>query len=69
MRLSPWVRLSRTEGKVDYIMAVTGTTYDVYPLDTSLGGYIFGKDDNGNWNPQDLGVDSEGMIEGHPVAG
>jgi maltose-binding protein MalE len=50
-------------GKVDYIMAVTGTTYDVYPLDTAMGGYIFGKDDKGNWNPQDLGVDSEGMIK------
>ena len=53
----------KKDGKVDYIMAVTGTTYDVYPLDTSLGGYIFGKDDAGNWNPQDLGVDSEGMIK------
>jgi maltose/maltodextrin transport system substrate-binding protein/arabinogalactan oligomer/maltooligosaccharide transport system substrate-binding protein len=54
----------KAEGKVDYIMAVTGTTYDVYPLFTSFGGYIFGKDDKGNWNPQDLGVDSEGMIAG-----
>jgi len=54
----------KEEGKVDYIMAVTGTTYDVYPLFTSFGGYIFGKDDQGNWNPQDLGVDSPGMIEG-----
>ena len=51
-------------GKVDYVMAVTGTTYDVYPLFTSFGGYIFGKDANGNWNPEDLGVDSEGMIAG-----
>ena len=54
----------KAEGKVDYIMAVTGATYDVYPLFTSFGGYIFGRDDNGNWNPEDLGVDSEGMIEG-----
>jgi len=54
----------KAEGKVDYIMAVTGTTYDVYPLFTSFGGYIFGKDDSGNWNPEDLGVDSSGMIEG-----
>src|SRR5512138_3381025 len=54
----------KKEGKVDYIMSVTGTTYDVYPLFTSFGGYIFGKDDKGNWNPQDLGVDSAGMIEG-----
>jgi len=54
----------KAEGKVDYIMSVTGTTYDLYPLFTSYGGYIFGKDDNGNWNPEDLGVDSTGMIEG-----
>jgi maltose-binding protein MalE len=53
----------KKEGKVDYIMSVTGTTYDVYPLDTAMGGYIFGKDDKGNYNPQDLGVDSEGMIK------
>ncbi|HLO27684.1 MAG TPA: extracellular solute-binding protein [Anaerolineales bacterium] len=54
----------KKDGKVDYIMGVTGTTYDVYPVFTSFGGYIFGKDDKGNWNPQDLGVDSPGMIEG-----
>lgn len=52
----------KAEGKVTYIMALTGTTYDLYPLFTAFGGYIFGKDDAGNWNPQDLGVDSEGMI-------
>lgn len=54
----------KAEGKTTYIMSVTGTTYDVYPLYTSLGGYIFGKDDKGNWNPQDLGVDNEGMTAG-----
>jgi arabinogalactan oligomer / maltooligosaccharide transport system substrate-binding protein len=54
----------KAEGKVDYIMAVTGTGYDVYPLYTSMGGYVFGKDANGNWNPQDLGIDSPGMIAG-----
>lgn len=52
------------EGTTNYVMAVTGTTYDAYPLFTSFGGYIFGKDDAGNWDPEDLGVDSEGMIEG-----
>ncbi len=51
----------KAEGKVTYIMSVTGTTYDVYPLDTAFGGYIFGKDAAGNWNDQDLGVDSAGM--------
>jgi maltose-binding protein MalE len=53
----------KADGQVDYIMAVTGTTYDIYPLFTSFGGFIFGQDDQGNWNPEDLGVDSEGMIE------
>jgi maltose-binding protein MalE len=57
-------RALKAEGKVDYVMAVTGTTYDVYPLFTSFGGYIFGKLPNGDWNPEDLGVDSPGMIEG-----
>jgi len=57
-------RALKEEGKVEYVMAVTGTTYDAYPLFTSFGGYIFGKDANGNWNPEDLGVDSAGMIEG-----
>jgi len=33
-------------------------------LFTSFGGYIFGKDANGNWNPEDLGIDSPGMIKG-----
>lgn len=52
------------EGKTTYVMAVTGTTYDAYPLFTAFGGYIFGRDAAGNWDPQDLGVDSEGMIAG-----
>jgi len=54
----------KAEGKVDYVMAVTGTTYDVYPIYTAFGGYIFGKLDNGDWNPEDLGVDNEGMVAG-----
>ncbi len=52
----------KADGKVTYILSVTGTTYDIYPLFTAFGGYIFGKDANGIWNDQDLGVDNEGMI-------
>jgi maltose/maltodextrin transport system substrate-binding protein/arabinogalactan oligomer/maltooligosaccharide transport system substrate-binding protein len=52
----------KAEGKVTYIMAVTGSTYDIYPLFTAFGGYIFGKDAQGNYDPQDLGLDNEGMI-------
>jgi len=58
-------RALKAEGKVDYVMAVVGdATYDMYPLYSSLGGYVFGKDAEGNWNPQDLGIDSPGMIAG-----
>jgi maltose/maltodextrin transport system substrate-binding protein/arabinogalactan oligomer/maltooligosaccharide transport system substrate-binding protein len=52
----------KADGKATYIMAVTGTTYDIYPLFTAFGGYIFGKDDKGNYNPEDLGLDNDGMI-------
>jgi maltose-binding protein MalE len=51
----------KAEGKTEYIMAVTGSTYDLYPLFTAFGGYIFGKDAAGAYDPQDLGVDNEGM--------
>jgi maltose/maltodextrin transport system substrate-binding protein/arabinogalactan oligomer/maltooligosaccharide transport system substrate-binding protein len=50
------------DGLVTYGMSVSGTTYDIYPLQTAFGGYVFGKDDLGNWNDQDLGIDSTGMI-------
>jgi maltose/maltodextrin transport system substrate-binding protein/arabinogalactan oligomer/maltooligosaccharide transport system substrate-binding protein len=50
------------EGKVTYGMGLSGTTYDAYPLMTAFGGYIFGRDDVGNWNADDLGVDGPGMI-------
>jgi maltose-binding protein MalE len=50
------------DGSVTFGMGVSGTTYDLYPLMTAHGGYIFGRDDAGNWNPEDLGVDSDGMI-------
>lgn len=49
-------------GTTQYAIAFTGTTYDMFPLHTSFGGYIFGQDDIGNWNSSDVGVDSEGMI-------
>jgi arabinogalactan oligomer / maltooligosaccharide transport system substrate-binding protein len=50
-------------GEVTYVMAMTGSTYDAYPLFTSFGGYIFGRDASGDYDPNDLGLDSPGMIE------
>ena len=49
-------------GTAAYGLAFPGTSYDIYPLHTSFGGYIFGQDDAGNWNPSDLGINSEGMV-------
>ena len=51
------------DGQTTYAFALTGTTYDMFPLHTSFGGYIFGQDADGNWNPSDVGVDSQGMID------
>jgi len=50
------------DGKVTYGFTLSGTTYDAFPLMTAQGGYIFGQDENGNWNPKDIGVGGEGMI-------
>jgi maltose/maltodextrin transport system substrate-binding protein/arabinogalactan oligomer/maltooligosaccharide transport system substrate-binding protein len=50
------------EGKVQYGMVLAGTSYDAYPWMTSQGGYIFGLDENGDYDPTDVGVGSEGMI-------
>jgi len=50
------------DGLVEYGIALAGTSYDAYPWMTSQGGYIFGLDANGDYNPQDVGVGGEGMI-------
>jgi maltose/maltodextrin transport system substrate-binding protein/arabinogalactan oligomer/maltooligosaccharide transport system substrate-binding protein len=39
-----------------------GDAYDNYPRMTAYGGYIFGTNPDGTWNPEDLGVGNEGSI-------
>lgn len=39
-----------------------GDPYHFYPIQTAFGGYVFGRDEEGNYNPEDLGVDNEGSI-------
>jgi maltose-binding protein MalE len=57
-------RQLKSEGKVDYALAVsTGPGYNALPVQTAFGGYVFGVDDNGAWNPNDVGLDSPGEIE------
>jgi len=49
-------------GEIQYGIVLAGTSYDAYPWMTSQGGYVFGVDENGDYNPEDVGVGSEGMI-------
>jgi arabinogalactan oligomer / maltooligosaccharide transport system substrate-binding protein len=57
-------RQLKSEGKVDYAIAINGDPfYNALPIETAFGGYVFGKDANGAWNPDDVGLDSEGEIK------
>ena len=37
-------------------------SYDFYPIMSAFGGYVFGRDANGNYNPADLGIGNAGAI-------
>jgi maltose-binding protein MalE len=50
-------------GTTTYTLALEDNGYKVYPILTAFGGYVFGRSEDGTWNPADLGIDSEGMIE------
>src|SRR4030043_1793022 len=52
------------EGKAQYAFAMAGGGYENMPVLTAFGGYIFGLDANGAWNPKDVGLDGTGMIAG-----
>jgi maltose-binding protein MalE len=56
-------RTLQDEGLAEYATAIAGDPgYNSYPMQDAFGGYVFGKDENGAWNPSDLGLDSEGEI-------
>jgi maltose-binding protein MalE len=57
-------RTLKAEGKVQFAFAMAGGGYENLPVLTAFGGYIFGLDANGAWNPDDVGLDSPGMIAG-----
>ena len=51
------------EGLVEYAIAIAGDPgYNSYPILSAFGGYVFGKDDTGAWNVDDIGLDDEGMV-------
>ncbi len=43
-------------------MIQTGDSYHYFPIMSAFGGYVFGLDEAGNYNPADVGIDSEGAI-------
>jgi maltose-binding protein MalE len=53
-------------GTVDTPLALqengNGDPYHNYPIVTAFGGYVFGRNDDGSYNPDDLGIDSEGGL-------
>jgi len=53
----------QTAGQVTYALALEDNGYKVYPVLTSFGGYIFGRSEDGTWDPTDLGVGGQGMID------
>lgn len=55
----------QAQGEVDVPLAIQedpGDPFHNYPLFTALGGYVFGRDAEGSYDPTDLGIDSEGGL-------
>ena len=54
------------DGTVDTPLALqengNGDPFHNYPIVTALGGYVFGLNSDGSYNPADLGIDSEGGL-------
>lgn len=54
-------------GGADNVLALPigedGDAYHMQPLYSSAGGYLFGKDDDDQWDPEDLGVGKEGSVD------
>lgn len=50
-------------GSADFGFITFNTaSYDFFPIMTAFGGYVFGRDANGNYNPADIGIGNEGTI-------
>jgi arabinogalactan oligomer/maltooligosaccharide transport system substrate-binding protein len=50
-------------GTADYgFIRQEGDPYHFYPIQTAFGGYVFGLNEDGSYNPEDVGIDDEGSI-------
>lgn len=52
------------EGAIDSVIGFPDLTYNAYPVYTSFGGYIFGRDEAGSFTVEDIGMNNEGMVAG-----
>ena len=50
--------------KAETAIGLPDLTYNIYPLFTSFGGYIFGRNAEGSFTPDDMGMNTEGMAQG-----
>ncbi len=48
--------------KYGFLFQTAGDPYHFYPIQTAFGGYIFGKNADGSYNAEDLGLNSEGSV-------
>lgn len=51
-------------GEADYIMGFPDASYNVFPVYSSFGGYIFGKGSDGSLSADDIGLASDGFVKG-----
>ncbi len=51
-------------GDVDSVIGLPDLTYNSYPIFTSFGGYIFGRNEEGSFTAEDIGMNNEGMAAG-----
>ncbi|PJF32399.1 MAG: hypothetical protein CUN52_01910 [Phototrophicales bacterium] len=50
-------------GKLYGFVAHTGNPYHVYPIFSAYGGYVFGFNEDGTYNPSDIGLNGEGSLK------
>jgi maltose-binding protein MalE len=56
-------RTLKAAGTVQYAIAIGGDPgYNSFPIQTAFGGYVFGQDESGAWNADDIGLGTEGEI-------
>lgn len=53
--------VSSDKSKYGY-MIQSSDPYHFYPLMSAFGGYVFARNEDGSYNPADLGIDSEGSV-------